>query len=56
MKPEFPCKTPQKDFLPDSVVGDKEYWGLKDIFICEKLFQIDFKSGQPDADTVTILA
>lgn len=55
----IPCKTPQKDFPPDSVSvgGEKEYWGLKVIFICEKLFQIeDFKSGQPYADALTILA
>lgn len=53
----IPCKTPQKDFPLDSVAGEKDYYGLKVIFICEKLFQIeDSKSGQADADTMTILA
>lgn len=44
------CNTSQKDFPPEFVSdgGEGEYWGLKDIFICEKFFQTeDFKSGQP---------
>lgn len=45
------CNASQKDFPPkiDSDGGKRErYWGLKDIFICEKFLPIeDFKSGQP---------
>lgn len=45
------CNTSKKRFSTTVCLGgggEREYWGLKDIFICEKFFQIeDFKSGQP---------